>query len=63
MSADAEEFQQLMMSRLNWMTYLKLLFDKLNQISQVPAQNLQQSTSSHSSSNEVDVYYLLDALS
>ena len=27
MSAEAED--QLMMSRLNWMTYLKVLFDKL----------------------------------
>eukprot|EP00347_Sterkiella_histriomuscorum_P015088 403358362 len=61
MSAEAED--QLMMSRLNWMTYLKLLFDKLNSMQTGQSINLQQSSMSNSTSNDVDIYQLLEALS
>ncbi|CDW88747.1 UNKNOWN [Stylonychia lemnae] len=63
-SAEAED--QLMMSRLNWMTYLKVLFDKLTSsvgMSHQQILNGTHSQSSSSNSNEVDIYQLLEALS
>jgi hypothetical protein len=52
-----DEDQLLMMSRLNWMTYIKVLFDKLTSTQHLPI------NSPPSSNQEVDLYQLMEALS